>query len=144
MSIHSLSLFLPVHSWLDQLKTSSCLCVWTATRTEQMTWRWSPAWSRSDSNPKFSSTTTCYASGLRCLSFFVPNIQWLTLNGGFLPIFQRAAECSQRQPGHHGEACDLQWAVQCQESKQHASPPHSAAAQPWASAKGEIKEGLGY
>lgn len=59
-----------VFSWLDLLKTSSCLCVWTATPTEQMTWRWSPTWSRSDSNPKSCSTTTCCVSGLRCLFLY--------------------------------------------------------------------------
>lgn len=42
--------------------------------------------------------------------------QCLTLTGVVAMILQGAAQCTQRQPGHYGEAGDLQRAVQCQES----------------------------
>lgn len=63
-----------------------------------------------------------------------------SLTDDLLLILQGAAQCAQRQPGHHGEAGDLQRAVQCQESQQHASSPHSVAAQPRAGSKGEIRK----
>ncbi len=63
-----------------------------------------------------------------------------TLTGALAIIPQGAAQCEQRQPGHYGEAGDLQWAFQCQESQQHASPPHSAAAQSRAGSKGETRD----
>lgn len=114
------------YSWLGQLKTSSCLCVWTAILMEQMTWKWSPIWSRSALSPKSSSTITCCVSGQPRLFEFSPafdHTQGITLNLIVLYVllfldvmFQGAAQCAQRQLGYYGEAGDLQWAVQCQES----------------------------
>lgn len=141
LSINSLSFVLSCCSWLDRPKTSSCLCVWTATPTEQMTWRWSPTWSRSGSNQKSSSTTTCCVSGVEAHSVLLPLVfphcgSGLALTGALILTPQGAPECTQGQSGYHGEAGDLQWAVQCQESQQHASPPHGAPAQPGTGSKG--------
>lgn len=67
-------------------------------------------------------------------------MQRLPLTFASPPIPQRAAQCSPRQSGHHGEAGDLQRAVKRQESKQHAGPPHRAAAQLRAGTQGETTD----
>lgn len=71
LNVLILSTFCCVCSWLVQLRTSSCRCAWIATPMGQTTWRWFPTWSRSDSNPKSCSTTTCCVSGpwAPCLLF---------------------------------------------------------------------------
>lgn len=70
----------------------------------------------------------CYAAGV------TPSI-----TGALIVPLQGAVERTQRQSGHHGEAGDLQWAVQCQESQQHASPAYSAPAQSRTGSKGAVR-----
>lgn len=147
-SILYMALTLFLYFWVCTADSSSSRPPHVFMYELQQPWsRWHGSGLQPDQNPTQTESppqplhAVCQVRGVFfCFLLTYCYTRCLTLTGALALILQGAAQRTQRQPGHYGEAGDLQWAVQCQESQQHAGPPHSAAAQPRAGSKGKTRD----